>query len=83
MRYQRVGSGAPRGCAAPTILADTPEQETRTVTVKSTIGVLVVVFVVFYAITSPDQAANIFHTAWHAVVNLAHGVGKFFDKLSS
>lgn len=52
-------------------------------TVKSTIGVLVVVFVVFYAITSPDQAANIFHTAWHAVVNLAHGVGKFFDKLSS
>ena len=52
-------------------------------TVKSTIGILVIVFVVFYAITSPDQAASMFHTGWHAVVNLAHGVGKFFDKVSS
>ncbi|MGH8860819.1 MAG: hypothetical protein ACRDVG_06220 [Jatrophihabitantaceae bacterium] len=52
-------------------------------TVKSTIGVLVVVFLVFYAITSPDQAATIFHTSWHTVVNLAHGVGRFFDKLTS
>lgn len=52
-------------------------------TVKSTIGIVVLVFVVFYAVTSPDQAANIFHTAWDAVVNLAHGIGKFFDKLSS
>jgi predicted membrane channel-forming protein YqfA (hemolysin III family) len=53
------------------------------VTVKSTIGVVVLVFVVFYIMTSPDQAANIFHTTWHAIVNVAHGVAKFFDKLAS
>lgn len=52
-------------------------------TVKSTIGIIVLVFIVFYAMTSPDQAANIFHNGWHAVVNLAHGIGNFFDKLAS
>ena len=52
-------------------------------TVKSTIGIVVLVFVIFYAVTSPDQAANIFHNAWNAVVDLAHGIGKFFDKLAS
>ncbi len=52
-------------------------------TVKSTVGVLVLVFIVFYIMTSPDQAANIFDTSWHALVNVAHGVGKFFDKLAS
>lgn len=53
------------------------------VTVKSTIGVVVLVFVVFYMMTSPDQAAAIFHTSWHAVVNVAHGVGRFLDKVTS
>ena len=53
------------------------------VTVKSTLGVIVVVFIVFYAMTSPDQAANIFHSTWNAVVNLAHGVGRFLDKVTS
>jgi hypothetical protein len=53
------------------------------VTVKSTLGVVVLVFIVFYVMTSPDNAANIFHSAWHAVVSLGHGVGKFFDKLAS
>lgn len=52
-------------------------------TVKGTIGIVVLVFVVFYVMTSPDQAANIFHTSWHAVVNLAHGVGHFLDKVTS
>lgn len=52
-------------------------------TVKSTVGIIVLVFIVFYAMTSPDQAATMFHGAWHAIVNLAHGVGNFFDKLAS
>jgi predicted membrane channel-forming protein YqfA (hemolysin III family) len=55
----------------------------QTVTVKSTIGIVVLVFIVFYAMTSPDQAANIFHASWHAVVNVAHGVGHFLDKVTS
>lgn len=50
---------------------------------KVAIGGLLVAFLVFYVVTSPDQAANVFHASWHAVVNVAHGVGKFFDKLSS
>jgi hypothetical protein len=53
------------------------------VTVKSTLGVIVLVFIVFYAMTSPDQAANIFHSTWNAVVNLAHGIGRFLDKVTS
>ena len=42
--------------------------------VQSTLSVIVLVFIVFYAMTSPDQAANIFHPTWNAVVNLAHGI---------
>lgn len=52
-------------------------------TVKSTIGVVVLVFLVFYMMTSPDQAANMFHSSWHAIVNVAHGVGRFLDKVTS
>ena len=44
---------------------------------------LVIAFLLFYIMTSPDQAANIFHTGWHSVVNIAHGVGKFVNKLAS
>lgn len=50
---------------------------------KVVFGGVIVAFVIFYAMTSPDQAANIVHTSWHTVVNLAHGAGKFIDKLSS
>jgi len=55
----------------------------QTVTLKSTIGIVVLVFLVFYIMTSPDQAANIFHTTWNAVVNVAHGIGQFLDKVTS
>lgn len=44
---------------------------------------LVVAFLLFYIITSPDQAANIAQGSWHAAVNVAHGIGTFFDKLAS
>lgn len=43
---------------------------------------LVVVFLVFYIMTSPDQAANIFHGTWHTSVRVAHGLGSFVDKLA-
>lgn len=44
---------------------------------------LVVAFLIFYVMTSPDQSANIVHNTWHTAVNVAHGVGKFVDKLAS
>ena len=46
------------------------------------IGVLVA-FLVFYIMTSPDSAANIAHSGWHSAVNIAHGVGDFVNKLAS
>lgn len=52
-------------------------------TLKGTLGIIVVVFIVFYALTSPDQAANIFHSTWTALVNIAHGFGRFIDKITS
>jgi NADH:ubiquinone oxidoreductase subunit 6 (subunit J) len=50
--------------------------------VKLVIVGLVVVFLVFYIMTSPDQAANIFHGTWHTSVRVAHGLGSFVDKLA-
>lgn len=50
---------------------------------KVAISGIIVAFLVFYVVTSPDQAANVFHTSWHAVVNIAHGIGHFFDKVTS
>ena len=50
---------------------------------KVAISGILVAFLVFYVVTSPDQAADIFHTSWHTVVNIAHGLGKFFDKVAS
>jgi heme O synthase-like polyprenyltransferase len=42
----------------------------------------IVVFLVFYAMTSPDQAANIVHGGWSGAVGVAHGLGHFVDKLA-
>jgi hypothetical protein len=43
----------------------------------------VVIFVIFYIMTSPNQAAGIVHNSWHAAVNVAHGLGGFVNKLAS
>ena len=43
----------------------------------------VLAFLIYYVMTSPDQAANIFHSGWESVVSIAHGVGHFVNKLSS
>ncbi|MGH8960956.1 MAG: hypothetical protein ACRDWT_07080 [Jatrophihabitantaceae bacterium] len=44
---------------------------------------IVVLFLVFYIMTSPAQAADIVHNSWHVAVNVAHGVGKFVDNVAS
>ncbi|SHF83427.1 hypothetical protein SAMN05443575_1024 [Jatrophihabitans endophyticus] len=44
---------------------------------------LLAAFVLFYIITSPDQAADIANGSWNFVVKVAHGIGDFVDKLAS
>jgi hypothetical protein len=51
--------------------------------VKVTIAGLIGAFLIFYIMTSPDQAANIAHSTWHATINVAHGIGNFLNKLVS
>lgn len=51
--------------------------------VKLAVVGIVSAFVLFYVMTSPDQAASIVHNVWHTTVNGAHGIGHFVDKLSS
>lgn len=51
--------------------------------VKTTIAALVGAFVIFYIMTSPDQAAHIATGVGHLASNVAHGIGTFVDKLSS
>jgi hypothetical protein len=50
--------------------------------VKVVITGAVVIFLVFYIMTSPDQAANIVHNGWHAASDIAHGLGDFVNKLA-
>ncbi|MCW2494566.1 hypothetical protein [Jatrophihabitans sp.] len=50
---------------------------------KVVVSGVVVAFLIFYIVTSPDQAANIVHSSWHSAVNVAHGVGHFVDRVSS
>ncbi len=38
-------------------------------------------FVIFFIVTSPDDAANIAHNLWHGTVNIAHGLGDFVNRL--
>lgn len=49
---------------------------------KVVIAGAVVIFLVFYVMTSPDHAAAIVHSGWHAAVSMAHGLGNFVDKLA-
>ena len=48
-------------------------------------------FVLFYVVTSPDNAAAIVHNVWNlaihpgwnAIVNVAHGIGRFINSLTA
>lgn len=44
---------------------------------------VIVAFLLFYIVTSPDQAASILHAGWALVVKMAHGIGSFVDKMAS
>jgi hypothetical protein len=51
--------------------------------VKVAIAGLIGAFIVFYIMTSPDQAAGMVKGVGHVATNVAHGVGSFLDKLAS
>ncbi|MDQ6851871.1 MAG: hypothetical protein M3070_18400 [Actinomycetota bacterium] len=41
-----------------------------------------IAFLVFFVVTQPQHAADIFHSAWNVIVNVAHGIGDFLGKLA-
>jgi hypothetical protein len=49
---------------------------------KVAVSGAVIVFLVFFAVTSPDHAANMVHSGWHSLVSIAHGIGDFLNKLA-
>jgi hypothetical protein len=49
--------------------------------IKKIVMWLVVVFLVYAVVTSPDDAASIFGTAWDVIVNGVKNVAEFFDSL--
>ncbi|MDQ2797384.1 MAG: hypothetical protein M3Y06_09505 [Actinomycetota bacterium] len=51
--------------------------------VKVVVAAVIGAFLVFYMLTSPDQAAEIVRGIGHFASKLAHGVGHFIDKLAS
>jgi hypothetical protein len=53
------------------------------VNLKTGVTAVVVAFVIFFVLSSPDNAATICHGAWNTVVHIAHGLNTFIDKLSS
>ena len=48
---------------------------------KKLVGVLGGIFVIFFLVTQPSQAADITHNLWTGTVNVAHGLANFVDKL--
>jgi hypothetical protein len=51
--------------------------------VKLAIAGLIGAFVIFYVMTSPDQAATMVKGAGHLATSIANGVGDFLNKLAS
>jgi hypothetical protein len=51
-------------------------------TTKQVVGWLVVLFVIFFIVTQPNQAADIAHNLWDLIVNVYHGVADFVVALS-
>ena len=42
---------------------------------------LVVIFLLYAILTSPDSAASLFGSAWDVVANGVGNIGRFFDSL--
>ena len=51
--------------------------------VKLAVVGLVSAFLIFYVVTSPDQAVEIARGIGHLASKVAHGIGHFVDKLAS
>jgi uncharacterized membrane protein YgaE (UPF0421/DUF939 family) len=51
--------------------------------VKITIVGLVVAFLIYFIMTSPDEAVHIAKGTGHLAANVAHGIANFVDKLAS
>jgi hypothetical protein len=50
-------------------------------TVKQVFGWLVVIFLIFFIVTQPTQAANITHNLWNLLVEIGHGIADFITAL--
>ena len=48
---------------------------------KKLIGVGLGLFLIFFIVTQPSQAADITHNIWQGTVNVAHGMADFVDRL--
>lgn len=48
---------------------------------KKLVTAAVVIFLLFFIVTQPTQAADITHNLWHGTVNVAHGVASFVGQL--
>jgi hypothetical protein len=49
---------------------------------KKMVSVLAVVFVIFFVIQSPDDAANIIHSLGHGLEHAANQLSEFIKRLS-
>ena len=50
-------------------------------TTKQVVGWLIVIFLIFYIVTQPSQAADIAHNIWDVAVNVYHGIANFISDL--
>ncbi|MFC6712519.1 hypothetical protein [Branchiibius cervicis] len=48
---------------------------------KKLLVLLVVAFVIYAIVQSPQQAADIVHTVWNMIVAGFHGIADFFNKV--
>lgn len=51
--------------------------------VKVAIAGLIGAFLIFYIMTSPDQAADFAKGVGHLTTSVAHGISNFLNKLAS
>jgi hypothetical protein len=52
------------------------------VDVKKLTLLAVIAFLLFFAVTSPDNAARIVQSIWDGLVHIANGIGEFIQRLS-
>jgi hypothetical protein len=50
-------------------------------TTKKVVGWLLAIFVIFFIVTQPSQAADIAHSMWNVIVNVFHGIADFVTSL--